>query len=138
MLAVVMDPGCLDTSTWTGSVGFRLGSQIYHDLSQEPTDGAKFASLVEAIRSRIDEDGAAARSVLPTLATAANAVKELAFSQEKRRSSFDLSSSDLTAALKRAEHSGKTRARTRLRTRRRLAREGSRSDKSPGCVTSDA
>jgi len=53
MLAVVMDPACLDTATWTGAVGFRLGSQIYHNLSDEPTDAERLKSLVEAIQGRI-------------------------------------------------------------------------------------
>ena len=49
MLAVVMDPECRDTSTWTGAVGFRLGSQIYHDLGGEATDEERIGALVATI-----------------------------------------------------------------------------------------
>ena len=53
MLAVVMDPECRDTSTWTGAVGFRLGSQIYHDLSGDAAEEERVGALVAAIGSRI-------------------------------------------------------------------------------------
>ena len=53
MLAVVMDPACRDTSTWTGAVGFRLGGQIYHDLSGDEMDEEKIGQLVAAINARI-------------------------------------------------------------------------------------
>jgi hypothetical protein len=53
MVVVVMDPSCVDTSTWTGGVGFRLGSQIYHNLSDDPVNGQALASLVGAIYRRL-------------------------------------------------------------------------------------
>jgi hypothetical protein len=49
MLAVVMDPECRDTSSWTGAVGFRLGSQIYHDLSGDGVDQERLNGLVAAM-----------------------------------------------------------------------------------------
>jgi hypothetical protein len=57
MVVVVMDPSCLDTSTWTGAVGFRLGSQIYLNLSDELLTQQNLASLVEATQRRLTGGG---------------------------------------------------------------------------------
>eukprot|EP00966_Prymnesium_polylepis_P041445 962028-Prymnesium_polylepis.1 len=63
MLPVVMDPDCLDTATWTGAVGFRLGSQIYHDLSGEATDRERISALVAAVQGRVDVASGLSRSL---------------------------------------------------------------------------
>jgi hypothetical protein len=55
MLVVVMDPSCFDTSAWTGAVGFRLGSQIYHDLSADDQSEVSIEGLVHTIQDRLKD-----------------------------------------------------------------------------------
>lgn len=52
MIAVVLDPACLDTSTWTGAVGFKLGSQIYHNLSGDTFGDEQIQRLIAAVERR--------------------------------------------------------------------------------------
>ena len=56
MIPIVMEAGCRDNNQWPGAVGFRLGGQLYHDLSapgaDEP-DADKVDALVSAIRGRL-------------------------------------------------------------------------------------
>ena len=52
MVAVVMEPRALDTTTWSGVVGLRLGTTLYIDLS---TDGPAFDEGVKALAARIRE-----------------------------------------------------------------------------------
>ena len=51
MICVVMEPCCLDTSTWTGAVGMQLGQRIYIDCTSD--EQAKFAEACEQIRREI-------------------------------------------------------------------------------------
>ena len=37
IVPVVMERGCLNPDDWSGSVGFRLGSKLYFDLSEGST-----------------------------------------------------------------------------------------------------
>lgn len=54
MIPVVMETGCRDTRSWAGAVGFKLGGQIYHDLSEGDSapHPAKVAALAQTIQGR--------------------------------------------------------------------------------------
>jgi len=51
MICVVMEPCCLDTSSWSGAVGMHLGGRIHIDCTSD--DPAKFAQVCEEIRQEI-------------------------------------------------------------------------------------
>ena len=55
VLPVVMEPACKDTSAWHGAVGFKLGGQLYHDMSADgaPEDMRRIAQLSNAIKRRL-------------------------------------------------------------------------------------
>ena len=55
MLAIPMEPRCMDASSWKGAVGATLGSELYHanfafDIDEEP---AKFRDNVKILAERI-------------------------------------------------------------------------------------
>ena len=51
MLAIVVEPGVRDTSTWDGDVGFFLGSYIYYDISA--WNDLNFDTLLDGLHSQI-------------------------------------------------------------------------------------
>ena len=51
MITVVMDPACRDTTTWTGSVGAKLGGLLYINLCND----SKFQEAVRQLRDEIKE-----------------------------------------------------------------------------------
>ena len=48
LIPIVLEPSCLQTATWQGPVGLRLGSQLYVDLSMDANDPA-FAAGAQAL-----------------------------------------------------------------------------------------
>ena len=46
-----MDPACRDTTTWTGSVGAKLGGLLYINLCND----SKFQEAVRQLRDEIKE-----------------------------------------------------------------------------------
>lgn len=59
LVPIVMEVGCRNTDEWTGAVGFRLGSQLYFDLSGDgagmPADD-QLDRLAEFLRARLPSD----------------------------------------------------------------------------------
>lgn len=54
MVPIVMEAGCRNTNEWTGGVGFRMGSQLYIDLSDDDKpDPAKLKQLADNIHKRL-------------------------------------------------------------------------------------
>lgn len=54
IIPVVMDGECRNQATWKGNVGFRLGQQLYTDLSEGSTPtAAKLDELAKTIKSRL-------------------------------------------------------------------------------------
>ena len=49
LVAVVMEPRCLDTADWHGTVGLRLGSHLYVDLTRDEGMEAKVKELAQEI-----------------------------------------------------------------------------------------
>ena len=49
LVAVVMEPRCLDTTDWHGTVGLRLGSHLYVDLTRDDGMEAKVEELAQEI-----------------------------------------------------------------------------------------
>lgn len=50
MLAVVMEPSCHDTSSWTGAVGGKLGGKLFFDFSTDDNFAAKARKLAQEVR----------------------------------------------------------------------------------------
>ena len=57
LIPIVMEPACLDTSSWQGVVGMRLGSQLYIDLSMDANQ-PEFTSNLNALIGEIHRKGA--------------------------------------------------------------------------------
>ena len=53
MLPIVMEAGCLNNRRWSGAVGFKMGTAIYHDLSESPMDDLVVHRIKEAIQEII-------------------------------------------------------------------------------------
>ena len=51
MIAVVMEPGCLDTSQWEGPVGGKLGGHLYINLSSD--DGFDWLRSLDRLATEV-------------------------------------------------------------------------------------
>jgi len=55
MISVVMEPSCIDTTTWKGAVGAYLGSKLFYDFTVDTKLETCVDSLVSEIKRRIIE-----------------------------------------------------------------------------------
>jgi hypothetical protein len=64
VIPVVMDPRCKDSNAWTGAIGFKLGGQIYFDMSADGAveDVRKLAQLSSFLKRRLPQQRALLRS----------------------------------------------------------------------------
>ena len=68
MIAVVMEPSCLDTAQWQGVVGLRLGMKLYVDLSK---DGESFTEGLRQLEREIRALGGESSNGQPLLTVTA-------------------------------------------------------------------
>jgi len=88
VLPIVMEKELKDTSAWHGAVGFKLGGQIYHDMSgdTDADDVRKIAQLSTVIKRRLPTQATSTKHALRRSASGRWAVLKGRNSENNRRS----------------------------------------------------